>query len=86
MYIFLYLGKKDHEGSKGTYSVKHPRSRNSEKSSFEVPSDENAKNPEDDEEIKFDLADISIELEQEPTCKSIFVLLLYVFHNSLLFF
>ena len=46
--------------------MEHPRSRNSEKSSFEDPSVENA---EDDEEIKFDLANISIELEQEPTCK-----------------
>jgi hypothetical protein len=54
---------------KSTYSVEHPRSRNSEKSSFEDPSDENAKDTEDDEEIKFDLANISIELEQEPTCK-----------------
>ncbi|CAG8609971.1 11357_t:CDS:10, partial [Funneliformis caledonium] len=63
------IRKKAKKITKGTYSVEHPRSRNSEKSSFEVPSDENAKDPEDDEEIKFDLADISIELEKEPTCK-----------------
>lgn len=43
--------------------------RNSEKSSFEVPSDEGAKDHEDDEVIKFDLANISVELEREPTCK-----------------
>ncbi|GBB97779.1 hypothetical protein RclHR1_30640003 [Rhizophagus clarus] len=58
--------KKAKKTVKSTYSVEHPRSRNSEKSSFEDPSVENA---EDDEEIKFDLANISIELEQEPTCK-----------------
>ncbi|RIA81845.1 hypothetical protein C1645_836293 [Glomus cerebriforme] len=54
---------------KGIYSVEHPQSRNSEKSSFEIPSDENAKDPKNDEEIKFDLADILIELKKEPTCK-----------------
>ena len=70
MYIFLYLGKKDHKGSKGTYSVKHLRSRNSEKSSSDFPSSGGSDEvPDDDEEIKFDLSSISIELEREPTCK-----------------
>ena len=49
--------------------MEHLQLRNSEKSSFEVLSDESSKDPEDDEEIKFDLADILIELEREPTCK-----------------
>ncbi|CAB5355447.1 unnamed protein product [Rhizophagus irregularis] len=65
----VFTRKKSKKTVKSTYSVEHPRLRNSEKSSFEVPSDEGAKDHEDDEVIKFDLANISVELEREPTCK-----------------
>ncbi len=64
MYIFYIQAKKT------TYSVEHPQSRNSEKSSSDFPSSGGSDEvPDDDEEIKFDLSSISMELEREPTCK-----------------
>ncbi|GET59557.1 hypothetical protein GLOIN_2v1700036 [Rhizophagus irregularis DAOM 181602=DAOM 197198] len=45
----VFTRKKSKKTVKSTYSVEHPRLRNSEKSSFEVPSDEGAKDHEDDE-------------------------------------
>ncbi|CAB5359927.1 unnamed protein product [Rhizophagus irregularis] len=62
--------KKAKKTIKSTCSVEHPQSRNSEKSSSDFSSSGGSDEvPDDDEEIKFDLVDISIELEQEPTCK-----------------
>ena len=50
--------------------MEHPQSRNSEKSSSDFSSSGGSDEvPDDDEEIKFDLSSISIELEREPTRK-----------------